>query len=99
MDSRKQSSPFRRAVFSLFLAIVACGMSFYLILFVSLTVMSVTHHANPAETPGLQAALRDIVLPISVGVSAVTFFLSFWGLRRRDLVAARTEKQSNKAAV
>jgi TRAP-type C4-dicarboxylate transport system permease small subunit len=99
LDSQGQNSRLRRAVFSLFLALVVCGMSFYVILFLSLSVIVLTHQANPATAPGLQAGLRHIVLPISAGLAVLAFVLSFWHLGRRDGVVARPANKSNKAAV
>ncbi len=71
-----QNSLLWRVVFSLFLAIVACGMSFYLILFLSLTASVLTHQANPAMSLSLQSNLRYIVLPLSVAAGAAMFVIS-----------------------
>jgi TRAP-type C4-dicarboxylate transport system permease small subunit len=73
-------------------------MSFYLILFVSLMAMTLTHGMNPATTPGLQAGLRQIALPISVGLAVLAFPLSFLHSGRRR-VSEATVNKSNKAAV
>jgi TRAP-type C4-dicarboxylate transport system permease small subunit len=85
-------------VFSLFVAFVVCGISFYLLLFVSLMAEAVMRGVNPAATPGLQAGLRQIALPISLGLAVVAFLLSFWHLGRQERVAAAVNR-SNKAAV
>lgn len=76
-----------RVLFSVFLGIVACGMSFYVILFLSLSVIALAHHANPATTPELQAGLRWIVLPLSVLLGLFVFGFSFrgWGKRIEEL--------------
>jgi TRAP-type C4-dicarboxylate transport system permease small subunit len=99
MNVKPQNSKLRRIIFSLFLALVVCGMSFYLILFVSLTVMVLTHQANPATTPGLQAGLRHVALPVSAGLAVLAFVFSFWRWGRRDGVAAGAANESNKAAM
>ncbi len=84
MNQQSGRSILARVLFALFLAIVACGMSFYVILFASLTIAALTHGRNPATTPELQAGLRFIVLPLSVLIGAAVFFLSLrgWGKRR-----------------
>jgi TRAP-type C4-dicarboxylate transport system permease small subunit len=88
-----------RVVFSLFLAVIACGMSFYVILFVSLTIMAITHQANPATTPTLQANLRYIVLPISALASVAVFVITLRRSGKRDEVVVLPRRtHSNKPA-
>jgi len=73
-------------------------MSFYVILFVALMAVSLTHPLNPADTPLLQAGLRQIVLPISLVLGAGVFILSLVQIGRRNRISAKSEKDSNKAA-
>ncbi len=92
----------RRALFSLFLAVVACGMSFYVILFGSLMVIALTHQANPSTTPGLQTGLRHIVLPISIGIGVVVYLIAFVRMGKKKLSGdtfSERPKESNKAVV
>ncbi len=86
MNQQRQPSALARFFFSLFLGIVACGMSFYVILFVSLAVTALTHRANPASTPTLQNNLQHIVLPLSLTLGIVVFCLSMvrWGKKKSD---------------
>ncbi len=93
MNQQGQPSLLARILFSLFLAIVACGMSFYVILFVTLAVSALTHQANPASTPALQGNLKHIVLPISLLLGAGVFVLSMmrWGKKRENTEAKPAE--------
>lgn len=95
-----QQNSVLRVVFSLFLALIACGMSFYVILFLSLMVMAVTHQANPATTPSLQANLKYFVVPLSLVVGAAVFVatLSRSGRRGRFVVEQRPTKSKRPAA-
>ncbi len=85
MNQQGQPSVLTRFFFSLFLGIVACGMSFYVILFVSLAVTALTHRTNPASTPALQNNLEHIVLPLSLALGAVVFIFSMmrWGKNKK----------------
>jgi hypothetical protein len=75
-------------------------MSFYVILFCSLMVASLTHPLNPAATPRLQTDLRSIVLPVSLVFGVGTFVVSLMQGRKRDkLREVVHQEQSNKAAV
>ncbi len=94
-----QNSLLWRVVFSLFLALVACGMSFYVILFLSLMVTAITHQANPAMAPSLQANLRYIVLPLCVLAGAAVFVITLRRSDKRDrAVPAQLSKESNRPA-
>lgn len=98
-EAMNQHSLVWRVVFSLFVALVACGMSFYVILFVSLTIMAITHQANPATTPNLQANLRHIVLPVSLLASATVFVVSLRRSGKIDKpVVVQRRSESNKPA-
>lgn len=74
----------KRVLFSGFLALVICGVFFYLAYFVGLIYCAATGPLNPANTQSLQAALRHIVLPISIGLGVATFIVAFCGLGRRS---------------
>jgi hypothetical protein len=93
------NSFWRRALFSTFLALIACGMSFYVILFLTLAVRAITHQANPATTPALQADLKHVVLPFSVVVGTAVFLASFkkWGKKDKAL-RVQSKGASNKPA-
>ncbi len=86
MNQKSQPSLLARILFSAFLGIVACGMSFYVILFLTLAVSALTHQANPASTPGLQGNLTHIVLPTSLllGVGVFVFSMMRWGKKREN---------------
>ncbi len=71
----------KRLLFALFLGFVASGISFYLILFCSLSFYLFVRGVNPAEAPGLLAGLRHVALPTSVALGVVVFVA---GLRRRE---------------
>lgn len=74
----------KRVLFSGFLALVICGVFFYLAYFVGLIYSAATGPLNPANTQSLQAALRHTVLPISIGLGVATFIVAFRGLCRRN---------------
>jgi hypothetical protein len=71
----------KRLLFAAFLGLVACGISFYLILFCSLSFYLFIKGVNPAEAPGLLAALRHVALPISAALGVLAFLV---GLRRNE---------------
>lgn len=71
----------KRLLFALFIGFVATGISFYLILFCSLSFYLFVQGMNPAEAPGLRAGLRHVALPVSVVLGVVVFIV---GLRRKD---------------
>ncbi len=73
-------------------------MSFYVILFLSLTVIALTHRANPATTPELQSGLRFVVLPLSVLIGMAVFFLSIRGWSKRDAKSLGGNSGSKKTA-
>jgi hypothetical protein len=73
----------KRVLFSSFLALVICGISFYLAYFVGLIYSAATGPLNPANTQSFQAALRHIALPICIGLGIATFIIAFRGLCRR----------------
>jgi TRAP-type C4-dicarboxylate transport system permease small subunit len=82
---------------SVFLALVACGMSFYVILFGALMLFVLKHPLNPPDAPHLQAALRYFAVPISVVSAIVVFLFSFSRLGKREKERAKSEQDSNKA--
>jgi TRAP-type C4-dicarboxylate transport system permease small subunit len=71
----------KRLLFALFLAVVASGISFYLILFCSLSFYLFVRGLNPTESPGLVSGLRNIALPISFALGIIVFLV---GIRRKD---------------
>lgn len=62
---------------SLFLALAAGGATSYLIALVGVIITLFTSGRNSADTPGLNSWLRLIVLPVSVGIGMLVFFLAF----------------------
>jgi hypothetical protein len=77
LNSGPNSSFFKRLVLSLFFALVACGTLFYLITFLGLMVEVFRGPLNPANTPGFSSALKHVLLPLSLAVGTLTFFLTF----------------------
>lgn len=73
----------RRLLVSGFFAVVACGLSFYVFYFIGLIYTTVAGAVDPANTHPIQAGLRHIALPLSVGLAVVVFVLAFirWGKR------------------
>jgi TRAP-type C4-dicarboxylate transport system permease small subunit len=71
----------KRLLFALFLALVACGISFYVVLFCSLGFYLFIKGLNPVEAPGLVAGLRHVALPVSAALGVLAFI---FGIRRKD---------------
>ncbi len=69
---------------SIFIALVACGVFFYLFYMVALMYMALSGPANPANDPGLQWTLRHVALPASVLLGLGAFAVVFRNLRRRQ---------------
>jgi hypothetical protein len=67
----------KRVFLSCFLALVACGLSFYVAYFTGLMYAAATGPLNPPNDSGLQWALRHVALPISLVVGAVVFRFAF----------------------
>jgi TRAP-type C4-dicarboxylate transport system permease small subunit len=81
----------RRVVLSAFVALVICGLSFYLAYFAGLIYASVTGQLNAANTQSIQQSLRQYALPISLGLGSATFVLAFWRSARRSGDSAATQ--------
>ncbi len=79
----------KRLFFALFIGLVASGISFYVVLFCSLSFYLFVKGMNPAEAPGLLAGLRNVALPISVALGVVVFVI---GLRRKETGALATHR-------
>ena len=82
----------KRFFFALFLALVAAGVSFYLILFCGLSFYLFVKGINPTEAPGLLSALRTVALPVSLALGVVVFIL---GLRRKESQAPAVRNQGS----
>ena len=59
------------------IALVVCGVSFYLAYFAALIYHAVSGSLNTATARPLQAFLRHVALPASLAVAAMTFALAF----------------------
>ena len=67
----------RRLLLSLFMAMVACGLCFYVLNFAGLIHAAATGPLNPANSHGLQMGLRHFAVPASVAVGVVVFWVVF----------------------
>ncbi len=74
----------KRVLLSVILAVVFCGVTFYLAYFIGLMYSAVTGPLNPANAGILQQRLRHIALPISVGVGVLTFLAAITRSRRPE---------------
>jgi hypothetical protein len=72
-----------RLLSSFFVALVSCGLVFYLIYFAGMIYAAATGPLNPANSPGLQWALRHFAAPISITTGVIVFWIAFshWGKR------------------
>jgi hypothetical protein len=73
----------RRILLSCFVALVSCGLCFYLIDFAGLIYAAATGPLNPANTPGLQWTLRHLAAPASLTVGVIVFWIAFSRLGRK----------------
>ncbi len=73
---------------SIFIALVACGVFFYLFYMIALIYLTLSGPANPVNDPGLQWTLRHVALPASVLLGLGAFVVVFRNLRRRQARAA-----------
>lgn len=74
----------KRFVLAAFFALVACGLSFYVLLFPALAYFRISGGANPAMATGLQATLRHVLLPVSIAVGAFVFLVTLRRLGARE---------------
>jgi hypothetical protein len=70
---------------SALLGVIACGICFYLILFVCLAFELLVRPLNPANAPELVYRLRYYAVPISVVLGSVIFCVTFTGSGKRHL--------------
>lgn len=99
MNQPNEKSLLVRTLFSLFVGIVATGMSFYLILFVTLMAVAISNPSTPASAPALQNSLRYVLLPVSVFFGAFVFWMSMrrWG-KIREQAAPEEPRDYRKTA-
>jgi TRAP-type C4-dicarboxylate transport system permease small subunit len=67
----------RRLLLALFVAMVACGLCFYVLNFAGLIYAAATGPLNPTNAHGLQMDLRRFALPFSAAVGVVVFCVVF----------------------
>ena len=67
----------KRLLLSLFMALVACGVLFYLTYFAGLMLSAASGPLNPANSPRLQWTLRYVGVPLSLAAGSVMFAVSF----------------------
>jgi hypothetical protein len=67
----------KRLLFSALLALVFCGISFYLACFAALIYAAASGPLNPANAARVQAALRHVALPFCLAVGLAAFAVCF----------------------
>jgi len=67
----------KRVFLSCFLALVACGIFFYVICFAGVMYTEITGPLNQPNDTGLQWVLRHLALPASILLGAVVFRFAF----------------------
>jgi len=82
----------KRVFISILLGVVICCVTFYLGYFVALIVAALVGPLNPANTPGLQTWLRQLMMPVAVVVGLLAAVLSYRRLRDEAPV---TKKRGN----
>ena len=72
----------KRLVFAVLFALIATGLTFYVITFAAMFIALRSGHLNPAVTPGVTWSLRDLGVPFSVAAGAIVFAVTVWRSRR-----------------
>ena len=67
------SSRIKRILIAAVFALVALGFSFWVMTSLGLMLALVRGDQNAAVAPGLNAALRQVALPVSAALAVVTF--------------------------
>jgi hypothetical protein len=82
----KQQSPSlaKRIVFAILFGVITTGMTFYVITFGAMYRALGTGKLNPAMSPGVTWALREIGIPVSVGLGVIVFSVTLWRSRQRS---------------
>ncbi len=73
MSATVYNSPLRRVMFASFFALIACGMTFYVILCLGIMASLVLRGWNPANSTVLQSALTRVAIPVSLLAAGVAF--------------------------
>ncbi|HET8666790.1 MAG TPA: hypothetical protein VFM10_02350 [Terriglobales bacterium] len=99
LNSYAQKSVLKAIVFSLFLAVVAAGIFFYLVTFCGAIVTVYIKGVHMANAPGLDMVLRKFALPAAGVVAAVVFAIGMRRPRVRDAAerAQVTGRRTNSA--
>ena len=74
----------KRVLLSGFVAVVVCGLSFYVAYFGGLIYSAATGPLNPANARALETDLRHLGVPVSLGLAIAVFALAFWQLGKRS---------------
>jgi hypothetical protein len=75
---KRTPSTVKRIGFAVFFAVIATGLTFYIVLFASMYGALGTGKLNPAMAPGVDWSLRDIGVPASVAAGVLVFALTMW---------------------
>jgi hypothetical protein len=73
LNTKTENSKIKRVLLALFFALVACGVSFYLISSIGLAVTLVAGPRHPVTSPGLQHVLRVFAAPVSILLGVIAF--------------------------
>ena len=78
---RPAASTTKRFIFAVLFALIATGMTFYVITFGAMYASLGTGKLNPAVSPGVTWSLRDIGVPVSLAVGLIVFVATVWRSR------------------
>jgi glycerol uptake facilitator-like aquaporin len=62
-------------------ALIATGLTFYVITFIAMYAALRSGQLNPAVTPGVTWSLRDLGVPLSVAIGVTVFAVTMWRSR------------------
>lgn len=74
----------KRIIFAALFAVIATGMTFYVITFLAMYAALGSGKLNPAVAPGVNWSLRDLGVPAAVLAGVLVFGLTMWRGRRRN---------------
>jgi glycerol uptake facilitator-like aquaporin len=81
-NPRNAPSLAKSLVFAFLFALIATGLTFYVITFVAMYAALRSGHLNPAVTPGVTWSLRDLGVPLSLAAGAIVFAMTLWRSRQ-----------------
>jgi len=77
-------STLKRVAFAVMFAVIATGMTFYVISFGAMYASLGSGKLNPPVSPGVTWSLREIGVPVSLAVGIIVFGVTLWRSRKTN---------------